>query len=293
MRFCFIIEAQYRNEPMPAVIAHQLMQWGHEVDILEPQESITSLSGISRSGYDAFVLKTVSDGPGLSILEAAEAAGIAAINHPQAIRQVRDKAVAITRAQAHGLPVPHTYFVAHSGLLQQVPEEDYPLVIKPTNGSSCRGIYKVNSQRDLATLDLADAGDCYLLAQRYAENGNFDIKLYVAGTQVYGVAKRSPLHPQVEVDKHRIPITIEMRALALQVGDIFGLDIYGLDVVETSAGSLVVDINDFPSFGQVPDATTIVAAHIIEVASRQIARRLNNMPPARIIDISVEVAASA
>ena len=26
------------------------------------------------------------------------------------------------------------------------------------------------------------------------------------------VAKRSPLHPHVEVDKHRIPITIEMRA---------------------------------------------------------------------------------
>ena len=135
-------------------------------------------------------------------------------------------------------------------------------------------------------------GDCYLLAQRYAENGNFDIKLYVAGTQVYGVAKRSPLHPHLEVDKRRIPISIEMREFALQVGDIFGLDIYGPDVVETAYGSMVVDINDFPSFGQVPDATIIVAAHIIEVASHQIARRLNNAPPTRLIDISAEVVAS-
>jgi len=293
MRFCFIIEAQYRNEPMPLVIAHQLMEWGHEVDIFEPYASIACLSSMTRSAYDAYVLKTVSDGPGLSILEAAEAAGIAAINHPQAIRQVRDKAVAITRAQAHGLPVPRTYFVAHPGLLQQVPEEDFPLVIKPTNGSSCRGIYKVDSPRDLATLDIRDAENCYLLAQRYAENGNFDIKLYVAGTQVYAVAKRSPLHPYIEVDKRRIPISMEMRSLALQVGDIFGLDIYGLDVVETAYGSLVVDINDFPSFGQVPDATTIVAAHIIEVASHQIARRLSNAPPARIIDIAAEIAATA
>ncbi len=110
---------------------------------------------------------------------------------------------------------------------------------------------------------------------------------------MYGVAKRSPLHPRVEVDKHRIPITIEMRALALQVGDIFGLDIYGLDVVETTHGSMIVDINDFPSFGQVPDATTIVAAHIIEVASRGVARRLNNAPPARLIDISADIAVSA
>lgn len=293
MRFCFIIEAQYRNEPMPMVVAHQLMQWGHDVDMLEPQVSITCLSDISSKGYDAFVLKTVSDGPGLSILEAAEAAGIAAINSPQAIRRVRDKAIAIARAQAYGLPVPRTYFIAHQGLLNQVPEEDYPLVVKPTNGSSCRGIYKVNSPDELTSLDISGAENSYLLAQHYAENINFDIKLYVAGTQVYAVAKRSPLHPDVTVDKHRIPITLEMRALALQVGDIFGLDIYGLDVVETPGGSMVVDINDFPSFGHVPDATTIVAAHLIEVASRQVVRRLNNAPAARYIDISTEVAASA
>ncbi|HEU0000905.1 MAG TPA: hypothetical protein VFQ36_08410 [Ktedonobacteraceae bacterium] len=278
---------------MPMVVAHQLMQWGHEVDILEPQTSIACLSDLTRTGYDAFVLKTVSDGPGLSILEAAEAAGIAAINSPQAIRHVRDKAIAIARAQAYGLPVPRTYFVAHQNLLSQVPEEDYPLVVKPTNGSSCRGIYKVNSPRDLASLDISGAEHSYLLAQHYAENVNFDIKLYVAGTQVYAIAKRSPLHPDVEVDKHRIPITLEMRALALQVGNVFGLDIYGLDVVETPRGSLVVDINDFPSFGHVPDATTIVAAHLIEVASRQVARRLNNTPAARYIDISTEVAVSA
>jgi len=293
MRFCFIIEAQYRSEPMPMVIAHQLMQWGHHVDVLEPQTSITCLSAMNRAAYDAYVLKTVSEGPGLSILEAAEAAGIPTINRPQAIRQVRDKAIAITRALAHGLPMPRTYFVAHPGLLNQVPEEDYPLVIKPTNGSSCRGIYKVNSPDELTTLDISDGGNSYLLAQRYAENGNFDIKLYVAGTQVYFIAKRSPLHPDVEVDKHRIPITIEMRALALQVGDIFGLDIYGLDVVETTSGSLVVDINDFPSFGQVPDATTIVAAHILKVASYQVARRLNNPSAARFAGICDGIAASA
>ncbi len=35
MRFCFIIEARYRNESMPMVIADQLLRWGHEVDLLE------------------------------------------------------------------------------------------------------------------------------------------------------------------------------------------------------------------------------------------------------------------
>src|SRR5579862_9460232 len=112
MRFCYIVESQYRNERMPMSVAYQLMQWGHDVDLLEPQTSITCLSDMNRVNYDAYVLKTVSDGPGLSILEAAEAAGIPTINQPQAIRQVRDKATTITRAQAYRLPVPRTYFLA-------------------------------------------------------------------------------------------------------------------------------------------------------------------------------------
>src|SRR5216684_8761653 len=162
MHFCFIIEAQYRKETMPMAVARQLVEWGHDVDLLEPESTTICLSDLNRGNYDAYVLKTVSDGPGLSILEAAEAAGIAAINRPQAIRQVRDKAIAVSRALAHGLPMPRTYFVANPGLLNQVPEEDYPLVIKPTNGSSCRGIYKVNSPDELATLDITDVGNSYL-----------------------------------------------------------------------------------------------------------------------------------
>ena len=117
-----------------------------------------------------------------------------------------------------------------------------------------------------STIDEADAN--FFLAQHYVENTGFDIKLYVMGKAVYSLAKRSPLHPEVDVDKRLIPITIELRNLALQVGKIFGLDIYGLDVVETSQGLIVVDINDFPSFGQVPQAIPRVSEHIIRLAKR-------------------------
>jgi ribosomal protein S6--L-glutamate ligase len=293
MHFCFIIEAEYRHELMPMVIAQKLMQWGHEVDLLEPSMTITSLKEMAEARYDAYVLKTVSDGPGLSILEAAEAAGIPTINHSRAIRLVRDKAIATTRAIAYKLPVPQTYFVAHPGLLGQVPADDYPLVIKPTNGSSCRAIYKVNSSQDLAMLDLDGAGSRFFLAQHYVENSGYDVKLYVAGTQVFAVAKRSPLHPDVEVDKHLMPISLELRELALRVGEIFGLDIYGLDIVETSSGPMVVDINDFPSFGRVPEAINLVATHIIDIAAQRLRQRLNHSIYGRVPILSNDAVASA
>jgi len=267
MRFCFIVEEQYRNDPMPTVVADQLLQWGHDIDILEPQETITDLCDLAAQGYDAYVLKSLADGPGMSILAAAEAVGIPTINNSRAIRLVRDKAVAAAFARAHGLPVPPTYFVAHSGLLKQVPLEEYPLVVKPTNGSSCRGIYRLNSPADLATLELDEADGGFLLAQRYAENTGFDIKIYVTGSEVYAaIAKKSPLHGEVE--EKFIPLSPELRKITLQVGRIFGLDIYGIDVVETPQGLAILDINDFPSFARVPRAVVRISEYILHAAKQ-------------------------
>ncbi len=265
MRFCFIVEEQYRNDPMPMVVADQLLQWGHDIDILEPQATITNLSDLATQGYDAYVLKSLADGPGMSILAAAEAVGIPTINNSRAIRLVRDKAVAAAFARAHGLPVPPTYFVAHPRLLKQIPLEDYPLVVKPTNGSSCRGIYRLNSPADLETLEISETDGTFLLAQRYAENTGFDIKVYVTGNEVYAaIAKKSPLHGEVE--EKFIPLTPELRKITLQVGKLFGLDIYGIDVVETPQGLAILDINDFPSFGRVPRAVIRISEYILHAA---------------------------
>ena len=225
MRFCFIVEEQYRNDPMPMVIAEQLLQWGHDVDLLEPQTAVTCLNELAEQGYDAYVLKSLADGPGLSILEAAEAVGIPTINNSRSIRLVRDKAVAAAFARAHGLPIPPTYFVAHPRLLRQIPLEEYPLVVKPSNGSSCKGVYLLNSPADVTVLEEAETTESFFLAQRYAENTGFDMKVYVTGREVYAaVAKKSPLHPDME--EHFIPLTPQIRKLALQVGNLFGLDIY-------------------------------------------------------------------
>ena len=272
MRFCFIIEHEYRNDPMPMVVADQLLMWGHSVDILEPHETVTCLSTLREQGYDAYVLKTVADGPGFSILEAAEAVGIPTINNSRAIRLVRDKAVAAAFARANGLPIPPTYFVAHPRLLHQIPIEDYPLVVKPSNGSSCRGIYRINTPEELTELEIAEANDSFFLAQHYAENTGYDVKVYVTGREVYAaIAKKSPLHNSVE--ERFIPLTPQLRRLALDVGKIFGLDIYGIDVVETPQGLAILDINDFPSFGGVPRAVIRVAEYVLHAAKRAEMRR--------------------
>ncbi len=264
MRFCFILEEKYANEPMPMVVADQLQQWGHEIDVLQPYTAVTNLTDLSLSTYDAYVLKTVSEGPGLTILEAAEAVGIPTINNSRAIRLVRDKAVAVAYAKARGLPVPPTYFIGHPRALANVPHDIYPVVIKPTNGSSMQGVHLVRTPQEMARLRVEKNN--YYLAMHYVENTGYDIKLYVTGQEVHAIVKGSVLHgPVIE---REIPTTSEMLTLARNVGQVFGLDLYGVDVLQTAEGLVLVDINDFPSFGRVPRHVLSVAEYILHAAYR-------------------------
>lgn len=264
MRFCFILEERYAQKPMPMVIADQLEQWGHEIDVLQPYAAVTSLTDLSLRTYDAYVLKTVSDGPGLTILEAAEAVGIPTINNSRAIRLVRDKAVAVAFAQARGLPVPLTYFVGHPRALASVPEEVYPVVVKPSNGTSLQDIHLVRTPEEMSQLTLDEHS--YYLAMHYVENTGYDIKLYVTGQEVHAIVKSSPLHG--EIQESEIPVTPHMLKIARRVGQVFGLDLYGVDVLETPQGLVIVDINDFPSFYGVPRKVSSVAEYILHAAYR-------------------------
>ena len=65
-----------------------------------------------------------------------------------------------------------------------------------------------------------------------------------------------------------MPVTPELDDLAGRVGQVFGLDIFGVDVVETPEGWVALDINDFPSFGLVPDAAGLMARTIERIAER-------------------------
>ena len=268
-RLCFIVEEKYENDVMPGAVVDVLRSCGHQVDVLRPNGMVTDLWELLPTDvakYDAFVLKTVSAGPGQSLLDAAGAAGLTTVNDYRAVRLARDKAVAAVRARAAGIPFPRTWFASKAALLDQIPADTYPLVIKPNNGSSCEQIFRVDSPAQLAELAIDDSG--WLLAQPYLPNPGYDLKLYNTGDEVFAAVRRSPLHPGADVVEEPIPVTPELRSLALAVGQAFGLDIYGLDVVKTPEGWVVLDVNDFPSFGKVPEAAARLARTVLRVTRR-------------------------
>jgi ribosomal protein S6--L-glutamate ligase len=277
MRLCFIVEDCYRRDRMPLAVARRLAEWGHHVDVFEPRGSIARISEMAyENTHDAWILKTVSGGPGLSVLDAAAASGLTTINDAHAIRLVRDKAVAAAVARRTGLPFPLTFFAAAPALLPQIPAEHYPLLVKPSNGNSGRALHLVTERAALA--DCADllAGEGFLLAQPYVPNPGVDFKVYSIGGELYATIQRSPLHPDVPVRGHTVALTPELARLTAAVGDVFGLDLYGVDLLEGPDGWVVVDINDFPSFRYVPDAVVLVARCILRLAASRRAERAGN-----------------
>ncbi len=267
MRLCFIVEDCYRGDSMPLAVARQLADWNHHIDVFEPGRSVAKVSELAHSGsHDAWVLKTVSGGPGLSMLEAVAASGLTTINDARAIRLVRDKAVAAAIARRAGLAFPLTYFAAGPALLRQIPDEHYPLVVKPTSGHSGRAVHLVSKPTQLAALAGPLAREGFLLAQPYVVNPGVDVKVYSIGGELHATVHPSPLHPDIPVRGHTTALTPDLAQLATAVGEVFGLDLYGVDMVEGPDGWIVVDINDFPSFRCVPDAVGKVARKILRLA---------------------------
>ncbi|MCT2542340.1 RimK family alpha-L-glutamate ligase [Streptomyces atratus] len=265
MKLCFLVEELYRHDGMPLDVVRQLNAWGHQVDVVRPGGSLLRISEEVRAGtHDAWVLKTVSGGPGLTLLEAAAAVGLTTVNDARSIRAVRDKVLTSVIARHHGLPVPVTYSAPRAALFADVPAELFPLVVKPADGSSGRGVRLVSDPGGLAEAEQADEGQ--LIAQPYVANAGSDLKVYCLAGEFHATVRRSPLHPDAPVDERAVPLPAEVAAAAAKVGAVFGLDLYGIDVVLGPDGPVIVDINDFPSFRQVPDAASRLAGAVLELA---------------------------
>jgi predicted ATP-grasp superfamily ATP-dependent carboligase len=77
------------------------------------------------------------------------------------------------------------------------------------------------------------------------------------------VRKPSPFNGDPTATPQPVQPDVRMMDIALRCGATFGLDIYGVDTVETPQGPAVIEVNEFPNFTGVPDAATQIADYIL------------------------------
>ncbi len=159
-----------------------------------------------------------------------------------------------------------TYAAARWERLAEIPESEFPLVVKPADGSSGRAVRLVPTPGHLADLGPEMAGEGLLIAQPYVPNSGTDLKVYAVGGELYATERCSPLHPGRPVRERQVVLGGEVARIAADIGTVFGLDLYGVDILLGPDGPVVVDINDFPSFRKVPDAVARVARAVLRLA---------------------------
>jgi len=104
-----------------------------------------------------------------------------------------------------------------------------------------------------------------VFAQKYLGRGRQDLKVFAIGEGLFGVRKAFSAHSFLQAGEPA-PLSPEVRDIARRCGRAFGLELYGLDLVEDDSGVYVVDVNYFPGYRGVPHAARRLADYVMNAA---------------------------
>jgi len=246
---------------MPAVV-RLVGESGAVGEVVHPVDRVVDLSKV-RVEHDLYVLRH-SSGFSLSLAGALHELGAVIVNPYPVSAALRDKVIASRILQAAGVPTPDTYVASHPD--QLLPLLDLgPLVIKPYEGAGGHNVRIVRSRAELAEVN---CGREPVFAQRYVPNDGRDRKIYAIGGQIFGVKKVFPRRTEEEKQGEPFPLSPELRDLALRCGRAFGIDLYGVDIIESEGMPYVVDMCSIPGFKGVPDAPRLLAQYFYAAAER-------------------------
>jgi ribosomal protein S6--L-glutamate ligase len=221
--------------------------------------------------HDLYILKSHTQ-LSISLAGILHAQGARLLNPYLSCLATQDKIVAAQRLQAVGVPVPRAWVTGDLTMLAPVVEEQ-PLIVKPYHGHRGAGIHLVSTPAELAAVR---APEQPVLVQEYIPGRGEDLKVYVVGDEVFAV--RKPFSPTSFTRPGQpVPVSADVRDIALRCGQAFGLGLYGLDLIESASGPVVVDLNYFPGYKGVPNIAPLIAEYIERYARRQVELHLGDV----------------
>lgn len=266
---------------------------GHQVEVVDvlrcymniaPHNPEIHYQGRELQGIDAVIPRIGASVTfyGTAVVRQFEMMGVYCLNESVAITRARDKLRALQLLARKGVGLPVTGF-AHA------PDEarnvislvgGAPVVIKLIEGTQGQGV--VLADTDKAAESMIEAFrelDAYFLVQEFvAEAKGADIRCFVIGNEVVASMMRQAKKGEFRSNLHRggtakaIEITPRERATAIRAAKIMGLNVAGVDLLRTSRGPLVMEVNSSPGLEGIEAATqTDIATRIIEFIERNAA----------------------
>jgi ribosomal protein S6--L-glutamate ligase len=247
-------------------VVRRLSEQGAAVELIYPEERLIDVAAV-RVEHDLYVLKSSAEAA-LSFTAILHAAGARTLNPYPVVAMMKDKVVATKVLQAADVPLPDTFITTQAKQLAELLDAG-PLVVKPFwGGSQGRGVQIVEAAGEL---DKIESSQGILFAQRYHKPDGRDHKIYSIGDEIFGVMRVWPARTYEEKLGEPFEVSPEMREITMRCGRAFGVDLFGLDIITSEGRPYVVDINTFPGFKGVADASALLADYIFNAARRALA----------------------
>lgn len=263
---------------------------GHEMLILDHLKCVLIIEkgnphiyygGKEVAGIDAIIprIGTSVTFYGAAVVRQFEQMKVFSCVESQALVRSRDKLRSLQLLAKAGLGMPKTAFASAPKNVDTIIEQvgGAPVVIKLLEGTQGIGVILAETHKSAkSVIESFLALKANILVQEFIkEAAGADIRAFIVDGKIVGAMKRQGLPGEFRSNLHRggkanvIELTKEERETAIKAAKKLGLAIAGVDMLQSSRGPLVMEVNSSPGLEGIEGATGVdIAGKIIEYIER-------------------------
>lgn len=268
---------------------------GHEVRVLDPLRCVLILEhgrqrvlygGREVRGVDVVIPRIGTFGTeyGIAVVHQFELMGVPVVNDHLAIARAKDKLGCLQLLASRGLPVPPTVLTRYPRKLNDALRHlgGTPVVLKMLRGTQGTGVVLAESATSVeSVLDaIWSLGEDIMIQKFIRESKGKDMRILTIGGEVVGAMRRTAREGEFRSNIHRggtgtmVEPAPALARLAMEATQIVGLDVAGVDLLESDEGPLLLEVNASPGFQGLEEATSLdIASRIVEYAAKAAAER--------------------
>lgn len=258
---------------------------GHQItpiDYLKCYMNITSKKpelrymGEKLTGFDAVIPRIAASHTyyGLAVLRQFEMMGVYPLNESVAIGRSRDKLRSMQILARDGVGMPVTAFANDTSRTNDLLEiaGGAPVVIKLLEGTQGIGVVLSETPKSArSVIDAFHGAEIAILVQEFIrEAEGRDIRAIVVGGKIIATMERIGVDGEFRSNLHRggtsaaARLSRSERATAIRAARAMGLNVAGVDMIRSSRGPLVLEVNSSPGLEGIEGVTkTDIATAII------------------------------
>ncbi len=276
-----LVNAAYRRNHHVRVIDHMSCDL-----VIDVNDHAIYHNGERLEGIDAIIprIGATATGHGSAVIRHFVNMGVYSSLQSEALLLSRDKLSCLQALTAAGVPVPRSIIAKNYYSMPEMIDKvgEMPIVIKMIRGTHGLGVILSESKKNAESVLEAfyKSKEKVMLQEFIHEAKGADVRVFIVDGQIVGVMKRQAKEGEFRSNLHRgasskiIKLTAQEEEIALKAAKVMGLDIAGVDMLQTSNGPLILEVNASPGLEGIETTTKVdIAGKIIDMVQRNARKR--------------------